>query len=60
MAKLQKNRKKENSFFFFVILHANNAFMTYKSDDSTEHRTQVSLKIIEVASDMFLKKALKR
>lgn len=34
--------------------------MTYKSDDSTEHRTKVSLKIIEVASDMFLKKALKR
>lgn len=33
--------------------------MTYKSDDSTEHRTQVSLKIIEVASDMFLKKGIK-
>lgn len=33
--------------------------MTYKSDDSTEHRTKVSLKIIEVASDMFLKKGIK-
>lgn len=33
--------------------------MTYKCDDSTEHRTQVCLKIIEVASTMFLTKGIK-
>lgn len=33
--------------------------MTYKCDDSTEHRMQVSSKIIEVASTMFMTKGIK-
>ncbi len=33
--------------------------MTYKCDDSTEHKNQVRSKIIDVASDMFLTKGIK-
>lgn len=33
--------------------------MTYKCDESTEHRNQVGMKIIEVATNMFLTKGIK-